>query len=379
MKIPTATSLRLASIAGAIVLIISLPVSGQQSTTGVPVDQPAPMGLPNYATKGLITPDPKQNPQTPAAPGVITYNVTFVDPYHSYSSYFPNITTAVKAAGAAWASHLMGSANLEVQVVMDANTPRTTGKSVTNGLVRHEGMRDIFEQGATYELRTGTDPNGASPDIQINIGPSYLTNQLWFDPNPTTRTAPIPANHLDAISIFIHELGHAFVFNGWMNGTNGQLPPTYMSTFDANVHFDGTNFFFIGPSARATYGGSVPITFGNPFHLGNNSPRPGASLLPDLMNGVVFNYQTRYPISALDLAIARDAGVPLIFSNWVLQNPSSRQTQIWLMDNGLLSSSLAGPTLPLHWTLIDVDRFNADNSSDLLLFNSMTRQTAVWY
>jgi hypothetical protein len=57
--------------------------------------------------------------------------------------------------------------------------------------------------------------------------------------------------------------------------------------------------------------GPVPITYGNPFHLGNNSPRPGSDLIPDLMNGVVYYYQTRYDISALDLAIAKDAGVVL--------------------------------------------------------------------
>src|SRR3954462_11318634 len=80
--------------------------------------------------------------------------------------------------------------------------------------VRNDGTRDIFEQGAAFEVRTGTDPNGANPDIRIRIGTACLTNQLWFDPHPETRTDPIPANHIDALSVFIHEFGHAFAAIG---------------------------------------------------------------------------------------------------------------------------------------------------------------------
>ena len=69
--------------------------------------------------------------------------------------------------------------------------------------------------------------------------------------------------------MLIHELGHAFVFNGWMNGTTGQLPPTYMSTFDEHSSFDGSNLYFNGAGATGRYGGPVPLTYGNYGHLGN--------------------------------------------------------------------------------------------------------------
>ena len=57
-----------------------------------------------------------------------------------------------------------------------------------------------------------------------------------------------------------------------------------------------------GPAAEALYGGAVPITFGNNFHIGNSPPRPGddAFLVPDLMNGVVFYRGMSYGISPLD-------------------------------------------------------------------------------
>jgi hypothetical protein len=270
------------------------------------------MPAPNYATKGMQFQPSRPSPNIPNAPTAgNTYNVTYADPSGPYSSYYPAVAATIQAAGAAWNRYLAGSASLEVIVNIDPNISTANGASETSGFVRNDGTRDIFEQGAAFEIRTGTDPNGANPDIRLRISAAYLTNELWFDPHPETRTDPIPANHVDALSVFIHELGHAFVFNGWINGTTGALPATYMSTFDERTQFDGSNFFFTGTNAQAKYSGPVPITYGNPFHLGNNAPRPGSDLIPDLMNGVVYYYQTRYDISALDLAIARDAGVVL--------------------------------------------------------------------
>ena len=245
------------------------------------------------------------------ASGQITFPVAFDDPGAAHSAYYSELTANIQAAGAHWARFLGGTGQLSVEVVFTNSVPFAPGGSVTTGFVRNDGTRDIFEQGAAFELRTATDPNDSAPDIRILINPDYLATNLWLDPNPTQRVDPIPPNRTDAVSVFLHELGHAFLFNGWMNGTTGELPATYMSTFDEHVIFDGTDFFFTGSNAVARYGGNVPVTFGNPFHLGNNAPRPGSDLIPDLMNGVVFDYQKRYRISVLDLKIAQDCGIGL--------------------------------------------------------------------
>lgn len=295
----------------------------QETAGGVPVGRAGEMPVPNYASKYLNLPRRNLPPQPQGAPAAITYNVTFVDPSGPYASYYPAITAALQAAGAEWNRHLVGSGSLEVEVSM-ANIPTMDGTSVTTGFVRNDGTRDIFEQGAAYEIRTGIDPNGTDPDIRIRIGMAYLTNEVWFDPHPQTRTDPIPANHIDAISVFIHELGHAFVFNGWMNGTTGQLPATYMSPFDANSSFDGSNLYFNGTGAVTRSGHPVPLTYGNYGHIGNNAPRPGSDLLLDLMNGVVYYYQTRYFITPLDLEIARDSGIAIVPLKDQLLNVSTR-------------------------------------------------------
>jgi hypothetical protein len=307
---------------------------GQQMNGGVPMGRAGEMSAPNYATKSLIVPRSSLPPQPPGASAAITYNVTFAEPGGPYASYYPAITAAVQAAGVEWNRHLVGSGSLEVEISM-ANIPTMDGTSVSNGFVRNNGTRDIYEQGAAYEVRTGIDPNGADPDIRIRIGTAYLTNDLWFDPNPQTRTAAIPANQIDAISVFTHELGHAFVFNGWMNGTTGQLPPTYMSTFDEHSSFDGSNLFFNGTGAAGRYGGPIPLTYGNYGHLGNSAPRPGSNLLLDLMNGVVYYYQTRYFITPLDSEITRDSGVTIPPLAAQLVNVSTR-LRVLTGDNGLI-------------------------------------------
>lgn len=296
----------------------------QESGGGIAVGPAGPVAPPNYATKAFPAPSRALAPETQSSPAAINYNVSFADPSGPYSSYYPQITAALQAAGAEWNKYLTGSGNIEVEVVFDQAVATANGASVTNGFVRNDGTRDVYEQGAAYEIRTGTDPNGSAPDVRIRVGTAYLTNQLWFDPEPSKRTAAIPANHIDAISVFTHELGHAFAFTGWANATTGALPPNYESTFDANMMSDGSNLFFAGANTNARYGKPVPLTYNNYGHIANNAPRPGSDLLPDLMNGVVYYYQTRYYVSPIDIDIMRDCGIAMNRVGVQLLNISTR-------------------------------------------------------
>jgi hypothetical protein len=247
---------------------------------------------------------------SPARAG-ITYTVTFDDPGGALAPYYSSLISHTLAAGARWDNFLAGNANLEVVIRSSTAVPRGSGRSLTSGFVRYNGTYFVYDQGAAAELRTGIDPNGSDPDIELTFNPSYVANELWFDPDPTLRTAPVPVNRTDAMSVFIHELGHAFGFNGWRDGFTGLLPGDYESTFDEQVIFSGGNFYFVGAGAEALYGGPVPLTFGNYGHLGNSFPRPGSDLIPDLMNGVVYFRGVRYDISPLDLAILADTGIAL--------------------------------------------------------------------
>ena len=67
------------------------------------------------------------------------------------------------------------------------------------------------------------------------------------------------------------------------------------------------------------------------------------------------------------------------FPDYVLYNPSTRQTVIWYLHNNVYVSGAYGPTLPSGWQLAAVADFNGDGKPDYVLYNPSTRGTAIWY
>jgi hypothetical protein len=247
--------------------------------------------------------------------GAVAWNVSINDTTGRYTALYSTMIQNCRIAGQTWSNKIITSpsASIEVQVnILDVPSNRGGGGSVTHVYVGKKNGINTFEQGAAAELKSGVDPNGADPDIAIELDPDYIDTQLYWDPSASTRTAPIPNNRIDDMSVWLHELGHAIAMNGWKDWTTAILPPgSGQSPFDALVGTVAGNNYFYGPAAQGIYGGIVPLTYGNLFHFGNSLPRPGSSLIPDLMNGVVFNWGTRYYISPLDLAVLQDTGIPV--------------------------------------------------------------------
>lgn len=237
----------------------------------------------------------------------ISFDITIDDPSGRYSDYDAIIKRHTRAAGNTWNNYIGSDANLDIRISF-SNIPTADGHSATSAYVGTNGAVWVYEQGAAAQIRTGIDPNGAAPDIYINLGTDYLLNDLWFDPDPYQRNAVVPDDKIDAASVFLHEFGHAFAFNGWRDPVDGSLPGDYQSTFDQLVIAEDDHLFFIGERAMREYEGKVPLTIGNYGHLGNNGPI-GGDLVSDLMNGVAFNYGDRAFISNLDIAILADTGV----------------------------------------------------------------------
>lgn len=297
----------------------------------------------------------------------VDFSVTIDDPDQTYAAYDSEIQSNLLAAGANWSRYLEGNTTISVEVEFTSD-PRATGRSYTTQYVRTDDGINVFAQGAGYKVATGNDPN-APYDAVITIGPDYLENNLWFDPDPMARTAAIPANRTDAVSVFIHELAHVFAFNGWRDGQTWALPAPgdYESPFDELVTNDGTNAWFVGADAEKVYGGPVPITYGDYAHFGNEPPRPGSDLIArELMNGVVFYYQQRYYISPLDLAVFEDVGVPV--NTLLLLGDTNDDGKIDGSDLAVLTAN-AGKQVSGGYVDGDLDGNGLVNADDFALFS----------
>lgn len=250
----------------------------------------------------------------------IAFAVTFDDPGATYAAYYADLEQNTLAAGAQLAQYFDGTASIEV-VIAFSTAPTANGGSEAVVIVGVEDGITVVQPGAGSEVKTGTDPNGEAADIRISFGVDYLTNDVWLDPTPFSDADPVPADQVDGLSVILHEMVHAFSFIGYGSDTDGSLPGGFATLFDTQVTFVEDNFYFNGPTAVELYGGPVPLTFGNHFHVGNSAPRPGTELLTDLMNGVIGYLGVRDVISPLDLAIMSDTGIPLLVDPEVNHSP----------------------------------------------------------
>ena len=262
--------------------------------------------------------------------GDFDLTVVYEDPYGQALPFYASIEAHVAAALSDWIDHIDGQARLEVVVRITDDVVGATGASGASAFVGMQGSCRVFEQGMAYELRTGVDPNGAAPDIVLAINPDYLRQELWFDPDPEARTAAIAEGRTDAMSIFIHEIGHALAFNGWRDSA-GILPLDIASTWDEQVSFEEGRLAFTGEGAMAVYGGPVPITFAHDHHVGNAFP-PGQDLQHDVMNGSAILREQRYGVSSLDLAMIQDMGIHA--------SPAPEPATVGLVLSGLAAIAL---------------------------------------
>jgi hypothetical protein len=104
-----------------------------------------------------------------------------------------DLTSHAQAAGQRWGESMGISQprSIEVEIGID-DIPTANGASLTTAFIGVIEARDTFEQGVAHELRTGVDPNDATPDARFNFGLNYLRTELWFDPDPISRSATVP-------------------------------------------------------------------------------------------------------------------------------------------------------------------------------------------
>jgi hypothetical protein len=225
----------------------------------------------------------------------------------------PAIRSHVLTAAQTWVDHVeCKPCSIEIVFRLQPWKARGFGHSVSGASFHGEKFADkpVSEEGWAHELRTGEDPNGAQPDVEMAFDPDYFRT-LWFDPDPKSRHAFVPKDKLDAMSVILHELGHAIAFNGHLDMATGLTKDGVYSPYDRWVTFDSGNFFFNGPSALKLYRKPIPLakTKNDYHHFGEPGPHLDRKLKEDLMNGIVMEYGKRYFISELDLAVLEDCGL----------------------------------------------------------------------
>jgi hypothetical protein len=303
------------------------------------------------------------------------FNVQLNDP--NQLSQDAALVADMQAAAADWSRYLngLGVINIQINITPTTRANGAPGTTVPSGT---DGARTVYEPGTIYEMVTGTDPNGASPDVIINIDPTHLQNTLWLDPNPT-NPSPIPSNRVDAVSVLRHELGHGFGIVGWRDLNTGSLPATYESSWDklVQLHADGSAWF-TGIQAEAVYGGPVPVTTltngEQYFHLGNGTEADSS----DLMNGVTFRFGTSYQISALDLAILKDLGMPEVpmgnpppapatAADMILRHGADGLYEIYDIGNNAILAAYQLGQVGTDWKFVGLGNFFGNDTTDMLL------------
>lgn len=249
-----------------------------------------------------------------------SYQVNLSDPTNAGGSFDPILVGDLERALAIWSEYVQGIGTLVLQLNIE-NTTRENGGPTSSFFVGTNNGLNVFEPSSLYELTTGHHVAGTTSDITINVDPGYLQS-LDLAPNLTENSA-LPANELNPIDIFLHEIEHGLGMVGYYSQA-GVLAGNE-STFDRLIQFDSSGKpFFVGLNAENAYGGPVPLTHPstsgeNLYHFGDTqgdfSRSPSTVQDPltlDLMNGIVTFLGHHYSISDLDVGVLKDIGYNIV-------------------------------------------------------------------
>jgi len=203
-----------------------------------------------------------------------------------------------QVAGDIWSRYLGDSnASIEVEISLEALGDTTLAEAGPNSS-RSVG-NNVFASGVVYEINTGVDVNGSSPDAGVTLNlDSFNANEYFIDPDPVARTAPIPFGQFDLLSIIVHELGHPLGFISFRGSNN--------SVFETLASGSGSNRVFTGQNAVDVFGGPVPLD-ADSSHFRQNLILPLSGLSPIL--DPTFAPRSREYVTQLDTAVLADLGI----------------------------------------------------------------------
>jgi hypothetical protein len=229
----------------------------------------------------------------------------------------------------------------------------------------------------------GTVGNGGPYDGIVTLNSSF----------PFQFTRPVSANNFDAQNATEHETDEVIAFASHADASNLRTQDlfSWSSAGVRNISSNGTRYFSIN-------GGSTNIVNFNQnrsLDLGDwlNTACPQAH--PYVQNAAGCRGQSsdvtatspegiNLDVIGYDLGGGSPIAEPYDFNNdghsdYLLYNSNTRQTAIWYLNNNVFIGSANGPTVPAGWSVVGVADFNRDSHPDYLLFNSTSRATVIWY
>jgi hypothetical protein len=310
----------------------------------------------------------------------LSFNFTYVDDaggtFASRGWLDPNsiFQRNIRAAADLWGAHIDSNQTIVVRVDTHSFSARAGGTNSSGRLLyTNSAGKRVWEPGPLTRVLTGSNPGIVwGYDILLGFDASFLQNFYWFDPQPELRSAPVPSDKGDFMSVVMHELGHGFGMTGYRDFATGQIPGIDAMLFDDKSYFGGTGnaiapdgsrnaMFFRGDKAASLYGTDLHLTnkppgdpnYGqNYFHLGSCGGSDDG-LGSTLMNGCVLPNGTRMELTPFDLGVFADLGYPIVAptgdyngnhsvdaSDYVLWRKTLNQTGIGLVADGNLNNQI---------------------------------------
>ncbi len=245
---------------------------------------------------------------------------------------YTSLSADLAQAAADWSGYLNSNADIRVQVDV-GGFPDNLGFIVQNDsndfatLSTTADGKALVEPWGERVLQTGSQTAGSPYDIHIylnlNSNPGGAT--VYINPDPAAG-GPVPSGEYDATTMFRKALGYGLGFAA-MTTTDAQAAASRVTPLDQYIRYTGAPtgtslgaddigaYDLFGSTVEAVYGGPVPLVTPQPgyneafVHMGNTPTVSGASDIMAVTQDIVGK---SLGISALDLAIMQEAGVPIV-------------------------------------------------------------------
>jgi hypothetical protein len=257
-----------------------------------------------------------------------------------------------------WTQHFISDRQISIALNISPTLPGNKLANACSARMVFVGLDEegpVLVPGAAYKLAFGHDANGDRADIVINLNAARLAEFHIGD-------AEVPNRSIDLYSAFLHELAHAFFMSGG-GGPHG-APASGRSPWDLSIYEERNEAVFTGRNAVRVFSGPVPLD--DAWHLEQEAAGLFGSSL-----GRLIPAGCRFQVSALDVALASDLGLPTQYDDTIRAGRHSgivdagagldtiilgdARTAVELVQDGL-GWQLADAGKSYQLTLINVER-----------------------